>query len=69
MQHLQKPSGSHFDRAYMEYQVNIHEQAVSLVEKTSSGTDIPNSTAVKPGRTRPSGTSGEGQVYSGPGRR
>ena len=41
MQQLRKLSGSDFDRAYMAYQVQMHEQAVSLVEKTSSSADNP----------------------------
>ena len=41
MDQLRKLSGSDFDRAYMEYQVKMHEEAVSLVEKTSSSADNP----------------------------
>lgn len=41
MDQLQKLSGHDFDRAYMEYQVKMHEQAVSLVEKTSASADNP----------------------------
>jgi putative membrane protein len=41
MDQLRKLSGPDFDRAYMEYQVKMHEEAVSLVEKTSSSADNP----------------------------
>lgn len=41
MEQLRKLSGSDFDRAYMEYQVKMHEEAVSLVEKTSASADNP----------------------------
>jgi len=41
MEQLRKLSGSDFDRAYMESQVKMHEQAVSLVEKTSASADNP----------------------------
>ncbi len=41
MERLRSLSGSEFDRAYIAYQVAMHEQAVSLVEKTSSSADNP----------------------------
>jgi predicted outer membrane protein len=41
MEQLRKLSGSDFDRAYMEYQIKMHEEAVSLVEKTSASADNP----------------------------
>jgi putative membrane protein len=41
MDQLRKLSGNDFDRAYMEYQVKMHEEAVTLAEKTSTSADNP----------------------------
>ena len=41
MDKLRNMSGQEFDRAYIGYQVAMHDQAVSLVEKTSRSTDNP----------------------------
>lgn len=39
MQELRKKSGRDFDRAYLDYQVTMHEQAVKLVEDTANSVD------------------------------
>lgn len=39
MEELRKKSGTDFDRSYIDYQVQMHEQAVSLVEKTADSAD------------------------------
>lgn len=41
MDRLRTFSGQEFDRAYIGYQVAMHDEAVSLVEKTSHSTDNP----------------------------
>jgi putative membrane protein len=38
---LRKLSGRDFDRAYIAYQVTMHEEAVNLVKKTASSTENP----------------------------
>jgi putative membrane protein len=35
MEELRKKSGRDFDRAYLDYQVTMHQQAVKLVEDTA----------------------------------
>jgi putative membrane protein len=39
MQELRNKSGRDFDRAYIDYQVKMHEEAVNLVEKTADASD------------------------------
>jgi len=39
MEQLRKRSGQDFDRAYMTYQVQMHEQALKLVEDTAESAD------------------------------
>jgi putative membrane protein len=39
MEELGKKSGQDFDRAYLDYQVTMHEQAVKLVEDTAKSVD------------------------------
>jgi putative membrane protein len=39
MKELQTKSGSDFDRAYIEYQIKMHEQAIKLVEDTAESAD------------------------------
>jgi putative membrane protein len=39
MEELRKKSGRDFDRAYIDYQVAMHEQAVKLVEDTANSVD------------------------------
>jgi putative membrane protein len=39
MEELRKKSGQDFDRAYIDYQVTMHEQAVKLVEDTANSVD------------------------------
>ena len=39
MEELRKKSGQDFDRAFIDYQVAMHEQAVKLVEDTAKSTD------------------------------
>jgi putative membrane protein len=39
MEELRKKSGPDFDRAYLDYQVTMHEQAVKLVEDTANSVD------------------------------
>lgn len=41
MERLRILSGDEFDRAYIGYQVAMHDEAVSLVEKTSRSADSP----------------------------
>ena len=41
MEELRKKSGQDFDRAYIDYQVTMHEQAVKLVEDTAHSVDDP----------------------------
>ncbi|MGC3976688.1 MAG: DUF4142 domain-containing protein [Nitrospira sp.] len=41
MDRLRTLSGPEFDRAYIGYQVVMHDEAVSLVEKTSRSADNP----------------------------
>jgi len=41
MEELQKLSGRDFDRAYIAYQITMHEQAIKLVKKTAGSTDKP----------------------------
>ena len=39
MEQLRKKSGQDFDRAYMAYQVEMHQQALKLVEDTADSSD------------------------------
>ncbi len=39
MERLRTKSGSDFDRAYLEYQVKMHEQAVKLAQDTGESSD------------------------------
>ena len=39
MEELKKKSGRDFDRAYLDYQVTMHQQAVKLVEDTVDSVD------------------------------
>lgn len=39
MEELRKKSGSDFDRAYLEYQVKMHEQAIKLAQETGESSD------------------------------
>jgi len=39
MEELRKKSGADFDRAYLDYQVKMHEQAAKLAEETGESTD------------------------------
>jgi len=39
MEELKKKSGRDFDRAYLDYQVTMHQQAVKLVEDTADSVD------------------------------
>jgi putative membrane protein len=39
MQDLRNKSGHDFDRAYIDYQVKMHEEAVNLVENTAGSAD------------------------------
>ncbi|HSA85621.1 MAG TPA: DUF4142 domain-containing protein, partial [Nitrospira sp.] len=42
MEELRNKSGSDFDKAYMEYQVKMHKQSVSLVKDAADSVDNPN---------------------------
>lgn len=42
MEELRTKSGSDFDKAYMAYQVKMHEQAVDLVNDAADSVDSPN---------------------------
>jgi putative membrane protein len=39
MEELRNKSGNDFDKSYMEYQIKMHEQAISLVEDTAGSVD------------------------------
>jgi putative membrane protein len=39
MDELRKKSGRDFDRAYLDYQVTMHQQAVKLVEDTANSVE------------------------------
>jgi putative membrane protein len=39
MDELRKKSGHEFDRAYIDYQIRMHEQAVKLVERTEDSAE------------------------------
>jgi putative membrane protein len=39
MEELRKMSGSDFDRAYLQYQIKRHEQAIALIQDTSDSVD------------------------------
>lgn len=42
MEELRNKSGSDFDKAYIEYQVKMHEQSVDLVKNAADSVDNPN---------------------------
>jgi putative membrane protein len=42
MEELRNKSGSDFDKAYIEYQVKMHEQSVDLVKDAAHSVDHPN---------------------------
>jgi putative membrane protein len=46
MEELQKLSGREFDRAYIGYQITMHEQAIKLVKKTADSTDNHSSRSI-----------------------
>ena len=39
MEELRKRSGSDFDRAYLKYQIKMHEQAIALIQDTADSVD------------------------------
>lgn len=39
MDELRKKSGRDFDRAYLDYQVTMHQQAIKLVEDTANSVE------------------------------
>jgi putative membrane protein len=41
MEELQKQSGENFDRAYLEYQIKMHEQAIEMAKETGESVDDP----------------------------